>query len=108
MSLKNVHLRREGQLAEFPDCVAERSTKHLRELSAMAEAGDRAVVLFVVQRTDCDGFAAAADCDPKFARALAEAAARGVEVLVYGCDITSERVSLARRLPWRDAPQARS
>jgi sugar fermentation stimulation protein A len=104
VEVKNVHLRREGALAEFPDCVAARSTKHLKELATMAGQGDRAVLLFVVQRTDCDRFAAAADCDPKFAQALAEVARRGVEVLVYACEISPAGVTLAGRLPWRDAP----
>lgn len=103
VEVKNVHLRREGALAEFPDCVAARSTRHLKELATMAGQGDRAVLLFVVQRTDCDRFAAA-DCDPKFAQALAEVARRGVEVLVYACEISPAGVTLAGRLPWRDAP----
>ncbi|MCR5875196.1 DNA/RNA nuclease SfsA [Phenylobacterium sp. J426] len=102
LEIKNVHLMREPGLAEFPDCVAARSTKHLRELAEMAQQGDRAVVLFVVQRTDCDRFATAADCDPKFHAALQEVAAQGVEVLVYGCEIDESRVTLAGRLPWRD------
>jgi sugar fermentation stimulation protein A len=100
LEVKNVHLMRQGGLAEFPDCVAARSTKHLRELAARVAAGDRAVALFVVQRTDCDRFAPAADCDPTFAAALGEVAAAGVEVLVYGCHITAEGVRLGRRLPW--------
>ena len=31
LEVKNCHLRREGALAEFPDCVAARSTKHRSE-----------------------------------------------------------------------------
>lgn len=100
LEVKNVHLMRQPGLAEFPDCVAARSTRHLRELAAMAAQGDRAVVLFVVQRTDCDRFSPAADCDPKFAAALAEVASAGVEVLVYGCEIDAARVRLGRPLPW--------
>ena len=103
LEVKNVHLRREGTLAEFPDCVAPRSLKHLRELTAMVEDGHRAVMLFVVQRTDCDAFAACADLDPAYAAGLTAAAVAGVEVLVYGCDITPDRVSLARAMPWRGA-----
>lgn len=94
LEVKNVHLRREPGLAEFPDCVAARSTKHLRELAHVVSAGDRAVVLFVVQRTDCDRFAPAADCDPKFAAALSEVRDAGVEVLVYSCEITPDRVAI--------------
>jgi sugar fermentation stimulation protein A len=104
VEVKNCHLRREGTLAEFPDCVAARSTKHLRELTAEFAAGNRAVQLFVIQRTDCDRFAACADLDPAYAAALPAAAAAGVEVLCYGCDISPREVRIARRLPWRDAP----
>jgi sugar fermentation stimulation protein A len=101
LEIKNVHLRRSGTLAEFPDCVAARSLKHLRELSAMVEAGHRAVMLFVIQRTDCDSFSACPELDPAYARGLAEAAAAGVEVLAYRCAITPQRVALADRVPWR-------
>lgn len=100
LEVKNCHLRRTGTLAEFPDCVAARSTKHLRELEAMVAEGERAVALFVVQRTDCDAFSACHDLDPAFARGLEAAADAGVEVLVYGCDISPSAVRIARPLTW--------
>jgi sugar fermentation stimulation protein A len=100
VEVKNVHLRRRGALAEFPDCVAARSSKHLKELAAEVAKGNRAVQLFVVQRTDCERFSACADLDPTYAAGLEAAADAGVEVLVYACDITSEAVTIARRLPW--------
>jgi len=100
LEVKNVHLLRQPRLAEFPDCVAARSAKHLRELEAMVAAGDRAVVLFVVQRTDCDRFAACHELDPAFARALDHAADAGVEVLVYACDIAATGIKITQRLPW--------
>jgi sugar fermentation stimulation protein A len=104
VEVKNCHLRREGTLAEFPDCVAARSSKHLRELAAMVAEGHRAVQLFVIQRTDCDRFAACADLDPTYAAGLTAAAKAGVEVLCYGCDISPEGVRVAQRIPWADAP----
>ena len=100
LEVKNVHLSRTKGLAEFPDCVAARSSRHLKELEAMVAAGDRAVVLFVVQRTDCEGFSACAELDPVFARGLDQAAEAGVEVLVYACEITTSGVSIARPIPW--------
>jgi sugar fermentation stimulation protein A len=103
LEVKNVHLRRSGTLAEFPDCVAARSLKYLRELSAMVREGHRAVMLFVIQRTDCDAFEACHDLDPAYARGLTEAAAAGVEVLAYRCEITPERVAIADRIPWASA-----
>jgi sugar fermentation stimulation protein A len=100
LEVKNCHLRREGRLAEFPDCVAARSAKHLRELEAMVAAGDRAVVLFTVQREDCDAFSACRDLDPVFATALDHAADAGVEVLVYRCAMGTDGIRLDRRMPW--------
>ena len=101
--MKNCHLLRGGGLAEFPDCVAARSSRHLRELAAMTARGDRAVVLFTVQRTDCDRFTACAELDPVFARTLDEVAEQGVEVLVYACAIDQRGVTLAGRIPWTGA-----
>ena len=100
VEVKNCHLRREGTLAEFPDCVAARSAKHLRELAAEVARGNRAVQLFVIQRTDCDRFAACADLDPVYAAGLEVAADAGVEVLAYRCAISPEAVAVAERVPW--------
>jgi len=61
------------------------------------------VVLFVVQRTDCDAFAACHDLDPAYARGLAEAASRGVEVLAYACEISPGAIRIAGRVPWTGA-----
>ena len=100
LEIKNCHLRRTGALAEFPDCVAARSLKHLKELEAMVAEGHRAVVLFVVQRTDCDAFSACHELDPGFAHGLGQAADAGVEVLIYACDMSLSEIRVARRLPW--------
>jgi sugar fermentation stimulation protein A len=54
----------------------------------------------VIQRTDCDAFSACADLDPAYAKGLTEAAANGVEVLAYACEITTEAVRMAAPVPW--------
>jgi len=104
LEVKNVHLSRTKGLAEFPDCVAARSLRHLRELQAMVAEGDRAVVLFVVQRTDCEAFTACHELDPAFAAGLDLAADAGVEVLVYACDVSASGVRISRRLDWLRGP----
>ena len=101
LEVKNVHLARGDGLAEFPDCVAARTLKHLRELAREREDGARAVMLFVIQRLDCDRFDTAGDLDPAYAAGLIDAAARGVEILCYGCDISVDAIRLAGRIPWR-------
>lgn len=100
LEVKNCHLRRDETLAEFPDCVAARSARHLRELTERVREGDRAVQLFVIQRMDCDRFAACADLDPTYAAELTAAARAGVEVLCYDCDISTMAIRVSRRLPW--------
>ena len=99
VEVKNVHLRRDGDWAEFPDSVTKRGAKHLAELSEMARAGRRAVMLYLVQRTDCARFRLAGDIDPAYARAFAAARAAGVEALCYGTRIDRTGVWFDQPLP---------
>ena len=101
VEVKNVHLKR-GPAAEFPDSVTARGTKHLRELAAMAESGARAVMLYIVQREDCDSFALAADIDPAYAAAFALARASGVEALAHACRLSPQGIVVDRPLPIED------
>ncbi len=98
VEVKNVHLSRTSALAEFPDSVTARGTKHLAELETVVASGSRAVLLFVVQRSDCRLFAPAADLDPAYAQALKSAISAGVEVLCYDCDVTTAEVVLRKPL----------
>ncbi|WP_170525651.1 DNA/RNA nuclease SfsA [Ruegeria arenilitoris] len=92
VEVKSVTLSREPGLAEFPDSVTARGTKHLGELAEMAAQGHRAIMLYLVQRTDCRKFALAADIDPAYAAAFATARANGVEHVVCGTRISPDGV----------------
>ncbi len=98
VEIKNVHLSREPGLAEFPDSVTARGAKHLKELTGVLEDGARAVMLFVVQRSDCRLFQPAEDLDPAYAEALRAAKRAGVETLCYDCEVTLSEVVLRRAL----------
>jgi sugar fermentation stimulation protein A len=93
VEVKNVHLKRERGLAEFPDAVTSRGAKHLHELARMVEGGHRAVMLYLVQRDDCDRFAVAADLDPAYAKALDMAVGAGVEVVCVKCRLTLTEIA---------------
>ncbi|HBS48954.1 MAG TPA: DNA/RNA nuclease SfsA [Rhodobacteraceae bacterium] len=99
VEVKSVTLSRRPGLAEFPDSVTARGARHLGELARMARDGHRAVLLYLVQRSDCDAVTVAADIDPAYAAALDVARAAGVEVMALGCAITPEAVELAGPLP---------
>ena len=99
VEVKNVHLRRTGPVAEFPDCVTTRGAKHLAELAQVAARGDRAVLVYLVQRTDCTRLRLAGDLDPGYARAAAMAVAAGVEVLAFGTEISPRGVWLGDQIP---------
>jgi sugar fermentation stimulation protein A len=100
VEVKNVHLRRAGDWAEFPDCVTARGARHLDELAAMVTAGHRAIMLYVVQRSDCARMRLAADIDPAYARAFAAASAAGVEAIAHATAISPAGVALAGPLPF--------
>lgn len=99
VEVKNVHLRRTGDWAEFPDSVTKRGAKHLDELALRVAVGDRAVMLYLIQRDDCARLRLAGDIDPAYAAAFDQAMAAGVEVLAYGTAISVEQVTLTNRLP---------
>jgi sugar fermentation stimulation protein A len=99
VEVKSATLSRKPGLVEFPDSVTARGTKHLDELAHMARLGHRAVLLYLVQRTDCTAFAVAADIDPNYAAAFANARAVGLETLIISTQITPEQVTLGTELP---------
>ena len=101
VEVKNVHLSRVPGLAEFPDSVTARGAKHLAELSAMVEAGHRAVMVYLVQRGDVAAFSLAGDLDPAYVAAFKAAQAAGVEALVCRCTVTTEGIAVADLIPIR-------
>lgn len=98
VEVKSVTLSRAPGLAEFPDSVTARGAKHLAELENMLREGHRAVMFYLVQRTDCDRFDLARDIDPTYASAFAQARAAGVEVICYDTKITPEGVEIGKPL----------
>jgi sugar fermentation stimulation protein A len=99
LEVKNVHLMRKPRLAEFPDSVTARGTKHLDELAAVAATGARAVLLYVIQIPSADRFAVARDIDPAYAAAFDRARVSGVEALAWRCAVTVEGIEIAAPVP---------
>jgi sugar fermentation stimulation protein A len=98
VEVKNVTLV-EDNACMFPDAVTERGQKHLKELIDLKNKGIRAVMLFIVQREDCDQFSYENKIDPEYSRMLKLAAQSGVEILVYQCRLNPEEIIVTKRLP---------
>lgn len=91
VEVKSVTLARQGW-AEFPDTRTARGTRHLRALTAAVARGERAAMVYLLARDDCDRIRIAADIDPAYAAAFAEARAAGVAMLGLSCRISPEEV----------------
>ncbi|MGF1501108.1 MAG: DNA/RNA nuclease SfsA [Paracoccaceae bacterium] len=102
VEVKNVHLRRTDDWAEFPDSVTARGARHLRDLAAMVAAGHRAVMIYCIQRDDCARLRFADDLDPAYAAAFRDARAAGVEAIAWACALERGEIALDRPIPIRE------
>ncbi|GAA6181662.1 MULTISPECIES: DNA/RNA nuclease SfsA [unclassified Shimia] len=100
LEVKSVTLSRNTGVAEFPDSVTARGTKHLAELIDMKALGHDATMLYLVQRTDAELVSLADDIDPKYAEAFERARTAGVNVLAYRCQISPEEIEIDQRIPF--------
>jgi sugar fermentation stimulation protein A len=87
-----------GNVAAFPDAVTVRGAKHLRELVERVRLGERAIMLYVIQRADGERFAPAEGYDPEYSKKLVTAEKEGVEVLPMRARVTKSGVWLGRVL----------
>lgn len=98
VEVKSVTLLENG-VHLFPDTVTTRGQKHLRELSALAQEGKRAVMLYLIQREDGGKtFQPARHYDPDYAHLLHAAQNAGVEILAYQCQVSPQRWQVKRPL----------
>lgn len=95
---KSVTLVEDG-LAMFPDAPTGRGRRHLQELVQARLAGNQAAVVFVVQRPDAHRFQPHPEADPQFAIALGQAAAAGVAVRAFSCEVSRREITIASEIP---------
>ena len=98
VEVKGVTLEENGN-ARFPDAPTERGVRHIRELQRAAESGLDAALFFVIQIKDIRSVTPNDATHPAFGEALREAAAQGVRVLAYDCDVTPDSLSIRKEVP---------
>lgn len=105
IEVKNVHFTRSRGLAEFPDSVTERGTKHLNELISVVAAGHRGIMLYVIQRNDCERLRICDDLDPKYGVAFRQARQNGVEAYAVSCSVSPQGIFADRLIPIDESGQ---
>tara|TARA_Y100001936_G_C15992595_1_gene623225 strand:+ start:221 stop:922 length:702 start_codon:yes stop_codon:yes gene_type:complete len=98
LEVKNVTLKRKDDLAEFPDSVTLRGTKHIKELINAKKRGFKAVLMFVIQRDDCNKFKVAEDIDPEYSKILKIAIKQKVKIVCYDCKFSSKGIKLNKEI----------
>jgi len=93
VEVKSVTMEDEG-VARFPDAVTTRGRRHLETLARLHAEGHRSVLLYIVQRVDCDRVAPADEIDPEYSRTLREVVARGVEVIAVQARVSARSIRL--------------
>lgn len=91
-------------MARFPDAVTARGLKHLDELIRERRKGNRAVMVYLVNRADCRTFAPADDIDPAYGNGLRKAHRAGVEILPLQARCTRRGISVLGTLPFTLSP----
>ena len=98
LEVKNVTLLRNNNIAEFPDAITSRGTKHLIELINAKKRGFHSCIIYLIQRQDCKVFKIADDIDINYKIAFDKAIKGGVKILCYDCKINDEEVKLNNQI----------
>ncbi len=99
VEVKNVTLVDDCGRYAFPDAVTERGRRHLRDLAGAVGRGDRAAILYVIQRSDGSSFTTADDIDPDYADELRRSVETGVLPLAYRAEVTPRAIEIVERVP---------
>ena len=94
IEVKSVTLSRKKNLAEFPDAVTSRGSKHLIELSNMSEKGSKCFLIYLIQRNDVDKFSIAKDLDNEYYENSLIAKKSGVKFRAFKCNVSVKGINI--------------
>ncbi|MBA1338427.1 MAG: sugar fermentation stimulation protein A [Pelagibacterales bacterium] len=100
LEVKNVTLLRNKKIAEFPDAITSRGTKHLNELIKAKKKGYEAYMLYLIQIEGCDSFKISNDIDPEYKKVFDKALKNGVKILCYDCKLSNEGIKLNKQIKY--------
>ena len=100
LEVKNVTLVRKNNIAEFPDAITSRGTKHLKELINAKKKGYEIYILYLIQREDCKFFKIANDIDEEYKNTFNIALKSGVKILCYDCKLSNEEIRINSQIEY--------
>ena len=98
LEVKNVTLLRDDNIAEFPDAVTSRGSKHLKMLINSIKKGYKPYVLFLTQIQDINKFKIAKDIDANYFKDYIEAKKAGVNFIAYRCYLSSKEIKIEKKI----------
>ena len=98
VEVKNVTLFREEKIAEFPDSITSRGSKHLKTLIEAIKQGYKSYLLFLVQIEGVESFKIAKDIDKEYYDNYLLAKKAGVKFLAYRCKISSKEIIVETKI----------
>ena len=98
IEVKNVTLNRKKQIAEFPDAITSRGSKHLKKLTESIKQGYKPYVLFLVQIQNISKFRIAKDIDLDYYNNFIEAKKKGLKFIAYSCKLNSKEIVIEKKI----------
>ena len=98
VEVKNTTLFRNKKIAEFPDSITSRGSKHLKTLITAIKKGYKSYLLFLVQIQGAESFKIAADIDKEYYENYLLAKKAGVKFLAYRCKINSKEIKIEKKI----------
>jgi len=100
LEVKNVTLSRQPKIAEFPDSITSRGTKHLNELVRAKKKGYQSYIFYLLQRSDCGSFKIAKDIDEEYKIAFDNALKNNVTILCYACKLSNKEIKIDKKIEY--------
>ena len=101
IEVKNVTLSRKLKVAEFPDAVTSRGSKHIKELIKASKKNYKIYIAFIIQREDCNQFLIAKDIDPLYSKLLSKAIKNKLNIICYDCKFSTKGIKLNKKIKFK-------
>jgi len=98
IEVKNVTLFRNENVAEFPDAITARGSKHLINLTESLKKKFKPYVLFLTQIQGINNFRIAKDIDNNYYQNYKMAKKAGVKFLAYRCALSSKEIKIKKKI----------